>query len=95
MASVEDLLQKLKTQANPANLEGMKRYGISTEKRLGASVPFMRQLAKETGKNHTLALQLWDTGYADARILASMVDEPDKVTEQQMDRWVKDIDISF
>jgi 3-methyladenine DNA glycosylase AlkD len=70
----------------------MARFGMKTENRLGVQIPELRKLAKEKGKNHQLALDLWRTGIAEARILASMVDEPEKVTEQQMDNWVKDID---
>jgi 3-methyladenine DNA glycosylase AlkD len=70
----------------------MARYGIKTENRLGWQMPELRKLAKETGKNHELALELWKTGIAEAQILASMVDEPEKVTEQQMEDWVKDVD---
>ena len=70
----------------------MARYGIKTENRLGVQIPELRKLAKEAGKNHQLAQELWRTGIAEARILAAMVDEPEKVTEQQMKNWVKDID---
>jgi 3-methyladenine DNA glycosylase AlkD len=92
MFSVEEILKKLQQEANPANLEGMSRYGINVEKRLGASIPTLRKTAKKLGKNHELALNLWATGYADARILAAMVDEPKVLTEQQMDAWVRDFD---
>ena len=70
----------------------MERYGIKTEHRLGVQIPELRKLAKETGRNHELALELWRTGISEGRILAAMVDEPEKVTEQQMENWVKDID---
>jgi len=86
----EDILKKLKQEANPANLEGMSRYGINVEKRLGTTIPLLRKTAKELGKNHQLALELWASGYADARILAAMVDEPALLTEQQMENWVRD-----
>ncbi len=92
MAWVKDVLDKLRSKARPDQLEGMARYGMAVEHRLGVSVPEMRKLAKETGKNHELALELWKTGIAEARIVAAIVDEPDKVTERQMEQWVKDID---
>jgi 3-methyladenine DNA glycosylase AlkD len=92
LPSTEKILTELKAKARPDQLPGMARYGIKTQNRLGISVPEMRKLAKETGKNHQLALELWKTGIAEARILASMVDEPEKLTEQQMDTWVKGID---
>jgi 3-methyladenine DNA glycosylase AlkD len=92
MPSTEEILTKLKAKARPDQLSGMARYGIRTENRLGVQIPELRKLAKETGKNHELALELWKTGIAEAQILASMVDEPEKVTEQQMEDWVKDVD---
>ena len=92
LPSTEEILTKLKAKARPDQLPGMARYGMKTENRLGVQIPELRKLAKETGKNHQLALELWKTDIAEARILAGMVDEPEKVTEQQMDNWVKDID---
>ncbi len=90
MYSVEDVLRKLRARARPSQLEGMARYGIAVEKRLGVSIPDLRKIAKEIGQNHRLAVELWQTGIDDARILASMIDEPKKVTEEQMEKWVLD-----
>ncbi len=70
----------------------MARFGIVGDKRLGVSIPDLRRIAKETGKDHGLALELWDTGIPDAMILASMVDRPQEVTPAQMEKWVKDFD---
>jgi 3-methyladenine DNA glycosylase AlkD len=91
MASVTDVLDKLQSKAKPEQLEGMAKYGMTVEKRLGVSVPDMRKLAKELGRDHKLALDLWRTGIAEARILAGMVGDPAKLTEEQMEEWVKDI----
>lgn len=70
----------------------MARYGINPDNAYGVSIPTLRKLAKETGHHHALALQLWETGIHEARILASMVDDPREVTETQMDAWVEDFD---
>jgi len=70
----------------------MARYGIRAKTALGVSKPRMDELARRIGRNHQLALQLWDSGVHDARILAGMVDEPKSVTSAQMDRWVRDFD---
>src|SRR4030066_1592830 len=91
MASVKDVLDKLQSKAHPENLKGMAKYGMTVEKRLGVSVPDMRILAKEVGRDHKLALDLWRTGIAEARILAGMVGDPAKLTDEQMEEWVKDI----
>ena len=91
MASVKDVLDKLQSKAQPEQLKGMAKYGMTVEQRLGVSVPDMRKLAKEIGKDHKLALDLWRTGIGEARIVAAMVGAPDKLTEEQMDDWVKGI----
>jgi len=82
------VLNELTKRADPANLAGMARFGIAVEKRLGVSVPDMRQVAKAIGRDHRPALQLWKTGIAEVRIVASMIDMPDEVTWQQANRWV-------
>jgi len=91
MASVKDVLDKLQSIAQPEYLEGMAKYGMAVEQRLGVSVPDMRKLAKEIGKDHRLALDLWRTGITEAKIVAAMVGDPDKLTEEQMEDWVKGI----
>jgi 3-methyladenine DNA glycosylase AlkD len=91
MASVKDVLDRLQSKAQPEQLKGMAKYGMAVEQRLGVSVPDMRKLAKEIGKDHKLALDLWRTGIAEARIVAGMVGDPAKLTEEQMEDWVKDI----
>jgi len=91
MATVKEVMARLQSKARPEQLAGMARYGMAVERRLGVSVPDMRQLAKEIGKDHRLALELWKTGIAEARMVAAMVDEPGKLTEEQMEDWVKGI----
>jgi 3-methyladenine DNA glycosylase AlkD len=91
MASVKDVLDKLQSKAKPEQLTGMAKYGITVEGRLGVSVPDMRKLAKELGRDHQLALDLWRTGIAEARIVAAMVGDPARLTEAQMEEWVKGI----
>jgi 3-methyladenine DNA glycosylase AlkD len=91
MASVKDVLDKLQSKAQPEQLKGMAKYGMTVEQRLGVSVPDMRKLAKEIGRDHNLALDLWRTGIAEARIVAAMVGDPANLTEEQMEDWVKGI----
>ena len=90
MTTPTEILDKLKTQADPANLEGMAKFGMAIEGRLGASVPSIRKIARQTGKDHDLAVKLWKTGIAEARIVASIIASPEELTERQMENWVKD-----
>jgi 3-methyladenine DNA glycosylase AlkD len=82
-------LALLRREARPAELAGMARFGIDIERRLGLSMPAMRRVAKALGRDHALALALWDTGIPDARIVAGMVADPRRLTSRQMEVWVK------
>lgn len=88
----ENILKKLKVLSNPKAVEGMARFGISPENTYGVSIPNLRKMAKEIGRDHSLAQQLWNSGIHEARILASMIDEPNQVTKKQMDAWIRDFD---
>ena len=87
--SADEVITQLKRLARPGNLVGMARYGMNPEGRLGLPVPVMRRIAKQAGRDHRLALDLWKSGIAEARMVASMVDDPARVTPAQMDRWVR------
>ena len=84
------IISDLKKLKNLSNIEGMARFGINPNSALGISIPHLRKTAREIGKNHKLALDLWKSGIHEVRILATMIDEPEKVTKSQMDKWVKD-----
>ena len=88
----EQVIKKLKLMANPKNVEGMARYGINPHNNLGVSIYQLRPIAKENGKDHDLALKLWNSGIHDARLLACFIDDPEKVTSKQMDLWANDFD---
>lgn len=82
-----EVLNMLRERGNPEYLEGMKRYGIDCTHALGVKVPELRRLARQLKKDHALALGLWKSGVHEARILASMVDDPARVTPAQIRRW--------
>jgi len=86
------IIEKLKSLSDPKAAEGMARYGINTKTAYGVSIPNLRKIAKNSGKNHALARELWHSGIHEARILASMIDEPKLVTKKQADQWIKDFD---
>ena len=87
-----EIIQKIKSLANPKNVEGMARFGINPTNTYGVSVPVLRKMAREAGRDHELALELWSSGIHEARLLACFIDRPDMVTEEQMESWVKDFD---
>jgi 3-methyladenine DNA glycosylase AlkD len=70
----------------------MKRFGISDKNTLGIPIPVLRSIAKREGRDHDLAVRLWKSGVHEARILATMVEDPENVTSKQMDEWTNDFD---
>ena len=87
-----EILAALRAQANPKNVAGMARYGISSAGTLGVPVAEIRQLARQAGRSHELAAELWASGIHEARILATLVEEPDRVSRRQMNQWARDFD---
>jgi 3-methyladenine DNA glycosylase AlkD len=71
---------------------GLARYGIVAPRAVGVSVGALQKLAKRIGKDHALAAGLWKTGWYEARLLATLVDDPQRVTERQMNAWAADFD---
>jgi 3-methyladenine DNA glycosylase AlkD len=88
----EQVIDELKALANPDNVAGMERFGIKSDKLLGISMKTLEPVAKRIKKDHTLALQLWESGIHEARLLACMIDDPKQVMEAQMETWVADFD---
>ena len=90
--TADQVIVRLQQLASPQVVEGMARFGITSTNVLGISMPVLRKMARELGRDHVLALELWASGLHEARILASMVDDPHLVTEPQMEAWVNAFD---
>lgn len=90
--TLKQIIVQLESLGNPKNVAGMARYGIVANKVYGVSAPAIKIIAKDIGKNHELANELWNSAIYDARILAAFVDDPKLVSEEQMNRWVNDFD---
>jgi 3-methyladenine DNA glycosylase AlkD len=89
---VQAVLAWLKQNGTKAARDGMARFAIPSDRAFGISVGALRQQAKRLGPNHALAAALWKTGWYEARMLATFIAEPGRVTPAQMDRWVQDFD---
>jgi len=72
--------------------EKMGYFGVSVPKAHGISAPVLHALSRRIGKDHRLAEELWASGIHEAKILATLIGEPEKVTSKQMDRWARDFD---
>ena len=90
MISAKEVLKILHEAADPSELAGMARFAIATEGRLGISIYGLRRIARSIPPAHALALELWDTGIQEARLLASMIDVPAEATDDQLERWAAD-----
>jgi 3-methyladenine DNA glycosylase AlkD len=85
------VIADLRRRADPSRKPGMARVGIDVSKALGVSMPNIRAVARACGIDHALATELWETAIHEARILATLVADPDALTEVQRERWVLDI----
>jgi 3-methyladenine DNA glycosylase AlkD len=90
--TLKQIIDEIKRLGTPKSLDGMSRFGIQANNAFGVSIPQLRNLAKKTGTSHEVAQQLWKTGYHEARILATMIDDPVKVTRGQMEEWALGFD---
>ena len=92
MITSDQMIANLKQHANAQAVEGMARFGIRPVQAWGISMPTLRKMAKEIGRDQALAVALWNSGFREARILASMIAEPQLVAAELMEEWVNDVD---
>jgi len=90
--TLTQVLKRLESQANPAAVRGMARFGITAARAFGWSTPALKTFAREIGQDHGLAQTLWSTGILEARYLAGLIAERQSVSERLMEDWVKDFD---
>ena len=90
--SAAAVLAWLKRRGSRRNIEGMARYAIVAPKAFGVSVADLRVLGKQVGTNRELAVELWDSGWYEARMLTAFIDDPAQLTSREMDRRTRDFD---
>ncbi|MTK64509.1 MAG: DNA alkylation repair protein [Methanobacterium sp.] len=89
---LQELVGRLESLSKPENIEGMARFGITPEKTYAVRIPELRKIAKETGKNHEMALKLWELDFRETKILACMIEDPEMVSSAQMNEWTLEFD---
>lgn len=87
-----EVVAALRQLATEQTRDGMTRYAIPNDKAFGVLMGDLQKLAKQVGRNHDLALALWETGWYEARMITAFIDEPERVTKAQMDRWCREFD---
>jgi 3-methyladenine DNA glycosylase AlkD len=88
-----EVLKWLERKGTRKYVEGMSRYGIQTDKRMfGVSVGTLQSFAKQLGKDHALAAELWESGSYEGQMLATLIDDRKLVTRSQMNSWAADFD---
>jgi len=86
------ILKRLRAAGSAANVDGMARYGIRPAKAYGVATPTIRQIAREFRRDTELASALWSTNVLEARHLAAMIADPLQITEEEVERWVREFD---
>ena len=86
---LQQLLKLITLRKNGDVSVMMNRKGLKYKINWGVSLIELREIAKDFEPDHLLALKLWNKQWRETMILASLLDEPDQVTEEQMDYWSK------
>jgi 3-methyladenine DNA glycosylase AlkD len=89
---LDEALKALKDRADPESVSGMRRFGVDGQVVWGVRVPEIRKIARQFAPDHALALALWDSGVHEARLMATLVDDPGQVTDAQLEKWVGEVD---
>lgn len=92
ISTVEETIIRLEQMSDPKHAREMARVGIDSDQALGISIYDLRKFAAEIGQNHALALELWDTGIHEARILASYIADPAAIDNAMLEKWVSGFD---
>lgn len=92
MDELKEILDWFEANRNPDNVAGMARFGIETSNAFGIPLPALRKMASRYRRRHDMALALWETGIHEARIMASIVEDPSQLTPEQMDNWTAEFD---
>jgi hypothetical protein len=87
----QEILRKVKLLKNGETSNSMTQRGVIYKMNLGASVVSLRQLADNYKPDHLLALKLWNKQWRESMIMATLLEKPEEVTENQMDFWVSQI----
>lgn len=91
-AETKNLIEALRQKSTPKDLANLPRFGIAATNPLGVSMAHIQAIAKQFGKNHEVAQDLWATNIYEARLLCAYIDDPAQVSSAQMDRWCRDCD---
>lgn len=87
-----ELLTRIRLMKNGETVDLMKKMGLNYRINWGASIISLRDLSRQYEKNHLLALKLWNKQWRETMIMATLLDDPALLSEEQMDYWTKSIE---
>ncbi len=90
METVNTILQLLKANGNEHHANMQAHFAIAAGNSYGVTLPVIRSLAKQIGKNQTLALELWQSEVHEAKLLATLMAEPTLFTQTNCAKWIAD-----
>ncbi len=88
----EEIINELEALSNPEDRANMESFGITPNRTYAVKILELRRIANKVGNDHDLAHKLWKADYRETKILAGIIDDPELVSEAQMDSWVVEFD---
>ena len=90
--TVQEIIEELKRASDKKAIKGMKRFGVTPEHTYGVKIPILRQIAKQTGRDHKLAQELWKIATRETRILTSMIENVKSGTDKEKEKYISVFD---
>ena len=88
----QEIFKKIQILRNGETHHEMKKFGLNYPKALGATIVNLREIGNAYSRNHLLAHKLWTKGFRESKIVATLLEESEKVTEEQLERWFSEMD---
>ncbi|MFV0483830.1 MAG: DNA alkylation repair protein [Bacteroidales bacterium] len=85
----KQILKDIPKYKNGEVVRQMQDLGVEFKHNYGVSLPTLKKMSAQYPKDHILALKLWNKQWRETMILATMLDDSTKVTEEQVDYWIK------
>src|SRR4030081_3570677 len=82
-----EVMQWLERRGTRRPRKGLPLYGMEAKRAFVVTMGALLSLRKRLGKDHALSLALWNSGWYEARLLAALIGDPQRVTRRQMNGW--------